>query len=211
MRKKESNSRQRDILEKRSKGMIVAVCSDNLKVRRIVSGKKDINAFFLDNLKDVAIPEYDLVLVDMEMCQSNLDVSRMRSKRTVFFMAELNSASIEKLLYNFGIGEHLYQYTFQGNQYSLDLDEVIYFESDNRVINAFHTSADPARFYGKLDDVQDDIDDYVFFLRVSKSRLVNYNHCNINGYNVEIEGEVFTVTRKYRQEFKKRLDIIKNM
>lgn len=196
--------------EKKERKMIVIVCTRNQKIKNLMEEKEDITLFFSNDI-DIKVCEYDLVIVDIEMCNSKLDIARLQSGRTVFIMSELTDKNMDKVLCNYKVGEQLFSYSFNGKVYTVDLNDVVYFESKHREVIAYFENGESVRFYSKLDDVQSKIEDYVFFLRVNKSCLVNYNHCKINKYEVSVSNKIIPVSRTYKGAFKERIQIIQNM
>lgn len=207
----EGKSKKSYILkEKKEKKMTVIVCTRNQELRDFMQKKEDIVVFFSGDT-DIQVCEYDLVIVDIELCGSKLDVARLQSSRTVFIMPELTNKNLDKVLCNFKVGEHLFSYSFKGDTFTIDLNDVVYFESKHREVLAYFENGESVRFYGKLDDVQSRTEDYIFFLRVNKSCLVNYNHCEIRKHEVIISNRAVPVSRTYKEAFKKRMQIIQNM
>lgn len=196
--------------EKEEKKMTVIVCTKNQEIRNLIEEKEDIIIFFSEDI-DIKVREYDLVIIDIELCNSKLDIARLQSNRTVFIMSELTNENMDKVLCDFKVGEHLFSYSFKGVAYTIDLNDVVYFESKHREVIAYFENGESVRFYSKLDDVQARIDDYVFFLRVNKSCLVNFNHCEIKKNEVSVSNRLIPVSRTYKKSFKERIQMIQNM
>ncbi|MCM1159343.1 MAG: LytTR family transcriptional regulator [Bacteroidales bacterium] len=207
----EHNAKDEDILAKRSSGMNILVCTKNEALVEEMQKKENEDiAIFISRDLNVQIPEYDLVIVDMELCSGKLDIARLQSSRTVFILKDVDE-HIDKLISDFWIGERLFRYRINGEELAVDLNDIIYFESNHRIITAYRDNDEPIRFYRKLDDVQREVDDYIFFLRVNQSCLVNYNYCAIKNDEVTVRKRKLQVSRTYKKAFKNRLKIIKNM
>lgn len=190
--------------------MNIAVCTKNQEVKKLIDDREDITVFFSNNL-DIEVEEYDLTIVDISMCSGRLETAKMQSSRTVFIIPELTKENIEKTINNFKIDVSLFHYSFNGETHTIDLNDVVFFESKHRQVRAYFENGESVRFYKKLDDVQKEIDDYVFFLRINKSCLVNSIHCNIQKDEVTVFNRHIPVSRTYKKEFKERIKIIENM
>lgn len=191
--------------------MNVAVCTKNKKFKTMIHRKEGVEVYFIDDIDDVAVPEFDLIIVDVDLCSGKLDVAKLQSTRTVYLMTELSEDNIDKLIQDFRIGEHPFTYTFSGKEYTVDLNDIVYFESRHKIVRGYNEAGEFIRFYDKLDDVQKKVDDFVFFLRVNKSYLVNFNHCVIEKNKVEVLDKQLQISRTYKKDFEKRLKIIKSM
>lgn len=191
--------------------MTVAVCTKNKNLMKLVKEKDGREVFFINDIEDVETKQFDLTIVDIDMCSERLDVARLQSSRTVFIKLDPTEESIENIIDNFNVDYFPFKYYFSGKQHTIELPDIAYFESRHREIRAYFENNQYVRFYGKLDDVQKRVDNYVQFLRVNKSCLVNYIHCDIKNYEVRVLDRQILVSRTYREEFKKRLKIIKNM
>lgn len=197
----------------RGNRMNVIVCTQNKNLKKTVqkqqiTGNADI--FFSDDL-DIEIRAYDLVIVDISLCEGRLDVAKMQSNVTVFLMLDITEQNVDKVMYDFGTGEYPFTYSFSGKEHTVDLNDIAYFESRHKIVRGYNEEGAFIRFYDKLDQVQKKVDDFVFFLRVNKSYLVNYNYCKIEKDVVKISGKEIKISRAYKAEFQKRLDIIKGI
>lgn len=71
---------------------------------------------------------------------------------------------------------YLYKYKTNGYTNTINLKDVMYFESRHRVIIIHMKNQTSFTFYGKLDVVEQEVlDIYPFFLRASKSFFININ------------------------------------
>lgn len=190
--------------------MTVAVCTNNSMIKELLQKKDDIDVFFSDDT-EIEVQEYDLVMVDIALCKSKSDIAAMQSSRTVYILAEITEQSIDRVLYNFRVGEHPFTYTFYGKEHTVDLNDIVYFESKHKIVRGYNEEGAFIRFYNKLDEVQKKVDDFVYFIRVNKSHLVNYNYCTIEKDKVTVIGKEIRISRKYKKELKKQLDIIKRI
>lgn len=197
----------------RENRMNIVVCTQNSKLKKTMQKKqrtKNVDIFFSDDL-DIEIKAYDLVIVDISLCEGRLDVARLQSNATVFLMLNVIEQNVDKVIYDFGTGEYPFTYSFSGKEHTVDLNDIAYFESCHKIVRGYNEEGAFIRFYDKLDQVQKKVDDFVFFLRVNKSYLVNYNYCSIEKDVVKISGKEIKISRSYKKEFQKRLDIIKLM
>lgn len=88
-----------------------------------------------------------------------------------------------------------------GGMRKIWLHKVLYFSSDIRVIDA-HFVNEIIRFYGKLDDVEQQIDNEDF-IRCHKSFLVNKMKIdNMRRESVEVHGEILPVSRSCYEQMK---------
>lgn len=191
--------------------MNVVVCMKDPSLKEMMQKKEDLEVFFIDDVDDIAFAEFDLVIIEITLCSGKLDIAKMHSDKTVFVISGITEEIIDELIDLYRIGEHPFKYKFSGKEYVADLNDIVYFESDHRLIRGYNEAGRFIKFYSKLDDVQKQVDDFVFFLRVNKSCLVNYNHCHVENYSVTVANRQLQVSRTYRKEFKNRMEIIKKM
>lgn len=197
----------------RGNRMNVIVCTQNKNLKKTMQKQQttgDVDIFFSDNL-DIEIRAYDLVIVDISLCEGRLDVAKMQSNVTVFLMLDITEQNVDKVMYDFGTGEYPFTYSFSGKEHTVDLNDIAYFESRHKIVRGYNEEGAFIRFYDKLDQVQKKVNDFVFFLRVNKSYLVNYNYCKIEKDVVKISGKEIKISRSYKKELMRRLDVIKSM
>ena len=93
-----------------------------------------------------------------------------------------------------------FAFRFEKRIYQLPLREIVYFESNLRLIY-IHGKDREDRFYGKLNQVQEQMEKMSrYFIRIQRSYLVNYYHIlSMNGKEVElITGEKLPVSKEYK-------------
>lgn len=93
-----------------------------------------------------------------------------------------------------------FAFRFDKRIYQLPLREIVYFESNLRLIY-IHGKDREYRFYGKLNQVQEQMEKMSrYFIRIQRSYLVNYYHIlSMNGKEVElITGEKLPVSKEYK-------------
>lgn len=70
-----------------------------------------------------------------------------------------------------------YQFNFNKEIRKVPLKDVIYFESRNRIIHIFLANGEEETFYGKLNDVEKELEEKKQrYLRIHQSYLVNYDY-----------------------------------
>lgn len=81
-----------------------------------------------------------------------------------------------------------YQFKFNKEIRKVPLKDVVYFESRNRVIHIFFHDGNTTYFYGKLNNVEKELEDSRrYFLRIHQSFLVNYDYITkMNFFNITI-------------------------
>lgn len=138
--------------------------------------------------------EEEIIILDI----SSIDI---REQNKLFFKVNIDKCHIP------------FKYSYNGGEFKIYLDNILYFESEHRVINMHTADGRIIRFYKKLDDVQKEIDNFCdFFIRISKSVYVNYMFSDFKGYKVIIiDGRVIKVTRNYRENFKKKMQFLKSI
>lgn len=191
--------------------MNIAVCTSNPEIRKIIKDKDDIMIFHIDRLEDLQEQEFDLVLIDIALCKGKLSTAKYQSARTVFLLLDITEDSINKVISNFYVGVIPFTYSFNGLQYTIDLNDIVYFESEHREIKGYYENGEYIRFYDKLDNVESIVDDTVLFLRINKSCLVNYNYCRIEKDNIDVAGRQMHISRTYKKAVQERLNIINSM
>ena len=82
----------------------------------------------------------------------------------------------------------LHQFTFNKEIRKVPLNNVVYFESRNRVVYIVLSSGHSEYFYGKLNGVEKELaDSRCYFLRIHQSFLVNYDYIKkMNYLNVTV-------------------------
>ena len=95
-----------------------------------------------------------------------------------------------------------FQYQKSHDLYKILINDIIYFESQNRKIKIVTTSCEDL-FYGKLEDIELRVAGYQF-LRIHQSFLINYNHVAILRYSEVVMSNDVTlpISRTKRQEFR---------
>ena len=96
-----------------------------------------------------------------------------------------------------------YKYRRSGSTYSIDLDDIIYFESANRKVNIV-TMDGVESFYGKLDDVNSEVPTNIFH-RINRSIIVNLNHIIRYSYEsvTTTNQDNLTISKQYRATFRR--------
>lgn len=86
----------------------------------------------------------------------------------------INSA-LQRIYYIYH--SYLYKYKTNGAVNTVNLKDVMYFESKHRIVVIHMKNQSELTFYSKLDDVEQDVEKICsFFLRVSKSFFINTNY-----------------------------------
>ena len=100
----------------------------------------------------------------------------------------------------------IFSFEYKGEKYNVDLKDVLYFESRLRII-VIHTAKQELQFYGKLDEIQKEIEDVTdLFVRVNKSCYVNLNKIQkFTKTNVVVGKQTIPVSRKYTSEFMSKM------
>lgn len=81
---------------------------------------------------------------------------------------------LERAEKDFRYLNEIYVFRFKGMTYSIQLQDVLYFSSDKRVVRVLMKDGDEYIFYKKLDEIEEQIKKYnSIFLRIHKSYLVN--------------------------------------
>lgn len=96
-------------------------------------------------------------------------------------------------------------YNSQGERRRIPLSNILYFESQNRKIRVTRISG-TEEFYGKLDDVENQVKDSGFF-RIHKSYILNPLYVDIYGKATVTmsNGEVLPVSRDKQKELKQQI------
>lgn len=82
--------------------------------------------------------------------------------------------SLEQAERDFRYLNEIYVFRYKGMTYSIQLQDVMYFSSDKRVIRVLMQNGDEYFFYKKLDELEGQMQKYnTKFLRIHKSYLVN--------------------------------------
>ena len=95
-------------------------------------------------------------------------------------------------------------YRWKGEDYEVDLDRILYFYSEHRIIKYVDAGGTQGVFYQKLDAVEDALRETGAFIRVSKSFLVNKKYI-LSVTNKEVtmlNNTRISVTRAYRTNIK---------
>lgn len=88
-----------------------------------------------------------------------------------------------------GEAKDFYQFQFDKEIKKVQLEDILYFESRNRVIHIFLEDGTEERFYGRLNDVEQELTGRGKpFLRIHQSYLVNYKYIKkMNGSTMTVD------------------------
>ena len=104
---------------------------------------------------------------------------------------------------------YLYTYKANGKINIINLKEVMYFESQHRIVLIHMKNETTISFYNKLDSVENEVDKiYPFFIRVSKSFLVNINFVK-SLYKTEVcllDDTLIKITHSYEKNVLSKFD-----
>ena len=140
---------------------------------------------------------YDLIYLDIEMKDMDgITVARKIREKDPYTILIFVSAYDSYFRQLFEVEP----FRFEKRIYQLPLREIVYFESNLRLIY-IHGKDREYRFYGKLNQVQEQMEKMSrYFIRIQRSYLVNYYHIlSMNGKEVElITGEKLPVSKEYK-------------
>lgn len=99
----------------------------------------------------------------------------------------------------------MYSFKKNGITFSVNLNDIISISSDKRKIILLHDNGDRPSFYGKLDQVEQDVKLLTDkFMRISKSFLVNTDFVESIGKNsLSIQGSTYNISPKYKAQKEK--------
>ena len=97
-----------------------------------------------------------------------------------------------------------YRFKNNGIIFSVDLKDVIYMSSYKRKILIKDIRDQHMEFYGKLDDVEIEINSLTDkFIRINKSYLFNQNYIEYIGKNsISVQGLTYQISPKYKHNVK---------
>lgn len=116
-----------------------------------------------------------------------------------FFQETINDACKRILT----LQKSFFSFSYNGTYYKVNLNDVKYFYSTHRIINLRTQGSQPLHFYGKLDDIQEQIAAiHPDFLRPNKSYLINFNYISsFNRTALLIEEQEISISKQYQQSF----------
>lgn len=161
---------------------------------------KDINPDFLI----IYISQYEIYYKDMVNAEPFKFVSKNASDpaRLEKELVDALSAAIRRLDKQNG-----FSFTFNKTEYTIDLDRIEYFHSVGRRIYIYgDTDGAPDYFYEKIGELQEKLEKIdPHFVRISNSYVINIKFATkVSGeYQIRVGSRTFSVTRKYREIFKK--------
>ena len=103
----------------------------------------------------------------------------------------------------------LFCYFWNGKERRVDLDKILYFCSNHRIIEFKDLENNIGAFYRRLDEVEAALLGIGHFVRVGKSYLVNKNHI-LSMENKELilsNGEKIPVSKAYRKNMEEKVKI----
>lgn len=102
--------------------------------------------------------------------------------------------------------KNTYVFEFGKNKYMIELDKIQYFYSETRTIHICGNVGDaPFYFYGKIDELQKELQNNDNFVRISKSYIVNLKYVLAVGKNyVKIGSKELTLSSKYKLDFESK-------
>lgn len=98
--------------------------------------------------------------------------------------------------------DYVYTYRSKGVEHIVNLQEVLFFSSEHRIIN-IHKVDKISNYYGRLDKTQKEISEICnFFLRPNKSFLVNSHRIDdITRTRLVVAGDEISISDKYKHDF----------
>ena len=114
--------------------------------------------------------------------------------------------------------EDYFAYTYNKAYIKVPLNQIYYFESDNRLIY-LHTISDEKksadekgdyRFYGKINDVEKQLSAYVRFIRIHQSYLVNFDYIQRMTFEsvTMMNGKVLKISKERQKEVREKFCIL---
>lgn len=103
--------------------------------------------------------------------------------------------------------EVFYQFKFNKEIQKVPLKDIVYFESQNRVVHIFFHDGSTACFYGKLNIVEKELEDSrKYFLRIHQSFLVNYDYITkMNFFSITIRMDGKEIELKISEDRQKEV------
>ena len=157
-------------------------------------GNRLRNDLFKENIKIVYISSYE---------KYGKDLFQVRPFN--FFIKPLVQDKVEKTINDIvkiiTRQNKPFEYTVEGQKYTIDLYKILYFESNARKIKIVAlTSLLFDIFYGKISDITRQLSKSDFFL-IHKSYLVNYHNVAEFQYNniPMVNGDKLNISQTYRQ------------
>ena len=123
-----------------------------------------------------------------------------------FLKKPVNYLDIEKLFTKLlkitGGYSGTFSFKYMHNTYQVSFKDILYFQSDERKIRII-TSDREYEFYGKLDDVHNQLHSYTF-IRIHKSYIVNAERVKVFKYQSVImeNGEIIPISQSKRAEMR---------
>lgn len=108
--------------------------------------------------------------------------------------------------------EFIYTYKSNGIDNTIDLKNVMYFESQHRLINICCKDNNILQFYGKLNKVEKEVSGiYPYFIRTNQSFFVNYNYIIRRAASTITLSKGFTIkiSPKYKQSFEEKYCLLR--
>lgn len=103
-------------------------------------------------------------------------------------------------------------FTYKSNRVfnKIDLKDVIYFESQHRIINTYMKTDEIISFYEKLDNIENQVEDiYPYFLRINKSYYVNYYYIDKHSSSfITIKNINIKIGSKYKKKYQEKMHIL---
>lgn len=102
--------------------------------------------------------------------------------------------------------DYIFAYKSNGATYYTNLKNIIYFESQHRIIIIYNSDGSTNKFYDKLDNVEKLIEEKCsFFARINKSYYINCNYIDmINSSYVKVRDTKIHISTKYRENLYKK-------
>lgn len=106
--------------------------------------------------------------------------------------------------------DYIYTYKTKNATHKIHLKDVIYFESQHRIINILMTTGETIQFYEKLDNIEKDIEERCFyFLRINKSYYINHNYVeHFSDRHVVVNGLQLTISKKYEEKLREKMILL---
>lgn len=158
----------------------------------------------MNEIADAINDNADIIILDIDSMDKE-DMQRIKRDKDIVLMThELTEENLSKMItYCMEDIKKDYSYKWNGRKKTLNLDDIIYFESVHRIIKAYNEEGEYVQFYKKLDELQEEIQNLRMFIRPSQSHLVNLKYCKFEKEFVILGEKRIHITRKYKQNMNK--------
>ena len=179
---------------------------ETVKLKKFLEDNNDIDLIFLDiELRNVLnLQKIDIVYISNN---SSYAMALFKTRPIDFLIKPIKKEDLRNVLDQYlklnKEKKEFFKFKNKIGYQKIDVQDIYYFESENKIVK-IHCTNNIIKFYGKLNDVEQKLNDS--FIRIHSSILVNSVYIAQFKYNEVkmINGELLPISQSRRQYIRKK-------